>query len=131
MWQAYIDFEIAEGELERTRALYERLLDRTKHYKVWVSFAKFEASSAEQEEDEEEEPQEEIDATERKKECIRRARGKKTTCCCYMSFDDSLRNNLTVFFLLLLRDFRESQQLLQRLCTRVERRKSYTLRGLA
>ncbi|RID54184.1 hypothetical protein BRARA_G01524 [Brassica rapa] len=71
---AYIDFEIAEGELERTRALYERLLDRTKHYKVWVSFAKFEASAAEQEEDEEEEDQEETDAIERKKECIRLAR---------------------------------------------------------
>ncbi|KAF3521778.1 hypothetical protein F2Q69_00048774 [Brassica cretica] len=74
LWKAYIDFEIAEGELERTRALYERLLDRTKHYKVWVSFAKFEASAAEQEEDEEEEDQEETDAIERKKECIRRAR---------------------------------------------------------
>ncbi|KAJ0255193.1 Crooked neck protein [Hirschfeldia incana] len=75
LWKAYIDFEIAEGELERTRALYERLLDRTKHYKVWVSFAKFEASSAEQEdEEEEEEEQDETDALERKKECIRRAR---------------------------------------------------------
>ncbi|WZZ04990.1 hypothetical protein YC2023_090911 [Brassica napus] len=74
LWKAYIDFEIAEGELERTRALYERLLDRTKHYKVWVSFAKFEASAAEQEEDEEEEDQEETDAIERKKECIRLAR---------------------------------------------------------
>ena len=73
VWQAYIDFEIAEGELERTWASYERLLDRTKHYKVWVSFAKFEASAAEQEEDEKEE--EEIDAIERKKECIRRTRG--------------------------------------------------------
>uniref|UniRef100_M4FIX4 Suppressor of forked domain-containing protein n=1 Tax=Brassica campestris TaxID=3711 RepID=M4FIX4_BRACM len=73
LWKAYIDFEIAEGELERTWASYERLLDRTKHYKVWVSFAKFEASAAEQEEDEKEE--EEIDAIERKKECIRRTRG--------------------------------------------------------
>ncbi|CAF2150207.1 unnamed protein product, partial [Brassica napus] len=32
---AYIDFEISEGESERTRALYDRLLDRTKHYMVW------------------------------------------------------------------------------------------------
>ncbi|KAG7565251.1 HAT (Half-A-TPR) repeat [Arabidopsis suecica] len=46
LWKAYIDFEISLGELERTRALYERLLDRTKHYKVWLSFAKFEASAA-------------------------------------------------------------------------------------
>lgn len=83
MWQAYIDFEISEGELERTRALYERLLDRTKHYKVWISFAKFEASAVEEDEEDEEE------AIERKKDCIRRARGNfKTTC--YLSFDDSL-----------------------------------------
>ena len=32
--QAYIDFEIANRERELTRALYERLLDRTKHVKV-------------------------------------------------------------------------------------------------
>ena len=35
--QAYIDFEIAEGERERTRALYERLLERTRHVKVCES----------------------------------------------------------------------------------------------
>lgn len=46
LWQAYIDFEIAEGEFENTRALYERLLDRTKHLKAWISYAKFEASAA-------------------------------------------------------------------------------------
>ncbi|KAH0937740.1 LOW QUALITY PROTEIN: hypothetical protein HID58_005201 [Brassica napus] len=67
------DFEISEGESERTRALYDRLLDRTKHYMVWrCGFAKCEASAAEQEEDEEEEDQEEIDAIELNKECIRR-----------------------------------------------------------
>ncbi len=32
--QAYIDFEIGEGERERVRLLYTRLLDRTKHVKV-------------------------------------------------------------------------------------------------
>ncbi|KAL0408074.1 UNVERIFIED_CONTAM: Crooked neck-like protein 1 [Sesamum radiatum] len=45
LWKAYIDFEISEAEYERTRALYERLLDRTKHLKVWISYAKFEASA--------------------------------------------------------------------------------------
>ncbi|KAL1204866.1 Protein STABILIZED1 [Cardamine amara subsp. amara] len=69
LWKTYIDFEISEGELERARALYERLLDRTKHCKVWVSFAKFEASAAEHKEDEEEE-----DAIGHKKDGIRRAR---------------------------------------------------------
>ena len=59
--QAYIDFEIAEGEFERTRALYERLLDRTKHLKVWISYAKFEASAMEEN-------------VEQKKQCIEHAR---------------------------------------------------------
>ncbi|CAN1751072.1 Crooked neck-like protein 1 [Linum perenne] len=45
LWKAYVDFEISEGENERTRQLYERLLDRTKHLKVWISYAKFEASA--------------------------------------------------------------------------------------
>ncbi|KAJ0234580.1 hypothetical protein HA466_0272930 [Hirschfeldia incana] len=67
LWKMYIDFEISEKKLERTQALYERLLDRTEHYKVWVSFAKFEASADEQKGEEEV-------ATETKKDCIRRAR---------------------------------------------------------
>ncbi|CAH8388447.1 unnamed protein product [Eruca vesicaria subsp. sativa] len=71
LWKSYIDFEISEKEFERTRVLYELLLDRTKHYKVWVSFAKFEASAAEHKG---EEDQEEEAATETKKDCIRRAR---------------------------------------------------------
>ncbi|XP_024371438.1 uncharacterized protein [Physcomitrium patens] len=44
LWKGYIEFEISEGEHDRTRKLYERLLDRTKHLKVWVSYAKFEAA---------------------------------------------------------------------------------------
>nr|GEV15311.1 crooked neck-like protein 1 [Tanacetum cinerariifolium] len=48
LWKEYIDFEIAEGEFERTRQLYERLLDRTKHLKVWISYALFEASAFEE-----------------------------------------------------------------------------------
>mmetsp|Transcript_9622 Transcript_9622/g.23880 ORF Transcript_9622/g.23880 Transcript_9622/m.23880 type:complete len:674 (+) Transcript_9622:39-2060(+) len=46
LWKSYIDFEIAQGETERTRALYRALLDRTKHVKVWISFAKFEAEQS-------------------------------------------------------------------------------------
>ena len=44
LWKAYIDFEIAEGEREGARAVYERLLQRTHHVKVWLSYAKFEAT---------------------------------------------------------------------------------------
>ena len=42
LWKAYIDFEEEEGEYERTRALYERLLKKTSHVKVWISYAQFE-----------------------------------------------------------------------------------------
>ena len=44
LWKAYIDFEIAEGENENVRQLYSRLLERTNHVKVWISYAQFEAS---------------------------------------------------------------------------------------
>jgi crooked neck len=44
LWKAYIDFEIEQQEDERVRTLYERLLERTKHVKVWISFAQFEGN---------------------------------------------------------------------------------------
>lgn len=45
LWKAYIDFEVAQGESELARQLYERLLERTQHVKVWMSYAKFELTS--------------------------------------------------------------------------------------
>ncbi|KAI3687458.1 hypothetical protein L1987_81154 [Smallanthus sonchifolius] len=72
LWKAYIDFEIAEGEFERTRQLYERLLDRTKHLKVWISYAKFEASAIEEAEQHEELPEDVL--LEQRRLCIQRAR---------------------------------------------------------
>ena len=42
LWKAYIDFEEEEGEYERTRQLYERLLQKTDHVKIWISYAHFE-----------------------------------------------------------------------------------------
>lgn len=42
LWKAYIDFEVSQDETERARQLYERLLERTVHLKVWMSYAKFE-----------------------------------------------------------------------------------------
>ncbi|KAJ3692194.1 hypothetical protein LUZ60_012544 [Juncus effusus] len=51
LWKAYIDFEISEREFERTRQLYERLLDRTRHLKVWLSYAKFEATAGAEDEE--------------------------------------------------------------------------------
>jgi len=48
VWKAYIDWEYEEGRLDAARGLYERLLERTGHIKVWVSYATFEASMAEE-----------------------------------------------------------------------------------
>lgn len=42
LWKAFIDFEEEEEEYERARALYERLLLKTGHVKVWISYAQFE-----------------------------------------------------------------------------------------
>eukprot|EP00871_Galdieria_phlegrea_P003227 jgi/Galph1/3905/GphlegSOOS_G2549.1 len=42
VWKAYIDMEIDEGEYEHVRSLYERLLERSQHVKVWLSYANFE-----------------------------------------------------------------------------------------
>ncbi|KAM0520217.1 hypothetical protein ACHAPE_003497 [Trichoderma viride] len=62
LWKAYIDFEEEEGEYERTRELYERLLEKTGHVKVWISYAHFEINipeddnEVEGEEQEKEEP---------------------------------------------------------------------------
>lgn len=49
VWKAYIDFEEESGEFERTRALFERLLTKTGHVKVWISYAHFEINADEEE----------------------------------------------------------------------------------
>lgn len=41
----YIDFETEAEEYENVRKLYQRLLERTKHPKVWISYAQFEATA--------------------------------------------------------------------------------------
>jgi crooked neck len=55
LWKAYIDFEEYEEEYDRTRALYERLLQKTNHVKVWINYARFEINIPEGEEEDEEE----------------------------------------------------------------------------
>ncbi|TFY58476.1 hypothetical protein EVJ58_g6398 [Rhodofomes roseus] len=63
LWKAYIDFEIEEGNREGARALYERLVALSGHWKVWIAYAEFEAAPIpvarelreEREEEEEEE----------------------------------------------------------------------------
>ncbi|XP_066532408.1 crooked neck-like protein 1 [Hoplias malabaricus] len=44
LWKSYIDFEIEQEEYNNTRGLYKRLLQRTQHVKVWISYAQFELS---------------------------------------------------------------------------------------
>jgi hypothetical protein len=46
LWKAFIDFEIDSGEAANARMLYERLLERTQHVKVWMSYAGFETGVA-------------------------------------------------------------------------------------
>lgn len=74
LWKAYIDFEEEEGEYDRTRELYERLLDKTDHVKVWISYAHFEINipdeddeEVEEEEEEEEKPVSELAKTRARK----------------------------------------------------------------
>ncbi|CCA67446.1 probable protein CCN1-putative cell cycle control protein [Serendipita indica DSM 11827] len=63
LWKSYIDFEVVEGGYERDRTrvrkLYERLVERTGHVKVWISWAIFEGTKlvppVEEGEEEEEE----------------------------------------------------------------------------
>ena len=42
VWKAYIDFEEYEEQYDKARALYERLLTKTDHVKVWINYARFE-----------------------------------------------------------------------------------------
>lgn len=75
LWKAYIDFEEEEGEYDRTRQLYERLLEKTGHVKVWISYAHFEINVPDEEnegEDEESRPVSE-DAKRRARQIFQRA----------------------------------------------------------
>ncbi|RXH91303.1 hypothetical protein DVH24_020326 [Malus domestica] len=69
LWKSYIDFELAEREFERARDLYGRLLERTQHVKVWISYAAFEASAMVGGDGMRSE-----DVIEQKEQCIQRAR---------------------------------------------------------
>ena len=45
VWKAFIEFQVENREFAKARLLYERLLERTQHVKVWISFARFELSA--------------------------------------------------------------------------------------
>jgi crooked neck len=42
VWKAFIDFYTELRKFEQAREVYERLLKKTRHLKVWISYAKFE-----------------------------------------------------------------------------------------
>ncbi|KAM4713685.1 LOW QUALITY PROTEIN: crooked neck-like protein 1 [Anableps anableps] len=44
LWKVLHRLEIEQEQFENTRSLYKRLLQRTQHVKVWISYAKFELS---------------------------------------------------------------------------------------
>ncbi|KFA63701.1 hypothetical protein S40285_08787, partial [Stachybotrys chlorohalonatus IBT 40285] len=74
LWKAYIDFEEEEGEYDRTRELYERLLEKTDHVKVWISYAHFEINIPEEDEDE---AAQEEEAEEQPISAVAKARARK------------------------------------------------------
>ena len=49
LWKSYIDFETEQEEYENCRRLFERLLERTHHVKVWLSYGKFEVATGTEE----------------------------------------------------------------------------------
>ena len=64
LWKAYIDFETEEGEREKARSLYERLVKLSGHVKVWISYALFEGEAmpvprAEREDDDDDDEEKE------------------------------------------------------------------------
>jgi crooked neck len=83
LWKAYIDFEEEEGEYERTRVLYERLLEKTDHVKVWISYAHFEINVPDDDEEEAEDEEDEKPVSEAAK-----ARARKIFERAYNSMKD-------------------------------------------
>ncbi|KAK2742572.1 NineTeen Complex (NTC) component [Myotisia sp. PD_48] len=74
LWKSYIDFEEYEEEWERTRSLYERLLQKTSHVKVWINYARMEINIPEEEEGEGEGEAEEEEERPASEEAKARAR---------------------------------------------------------
>ncbi|KAH6821502.1 crooked neck protein [Perilla frutescens var. hirtella] len=66
LWKECSDFEISESDYEKSKAFYERLLNRTKRLKLWINYAQFEAFAMKQVVHESGLPD--------KRECLHRAR---------------------------------------------------------
>ncbi|KAJ8673322.1 hypothetical protein QAD02_004584 [Eretmocerus hayati] len=46
VWKSYLDYLTSEQETEKVRNLYERLLKKSKHPKIWIAFANFELTNS-------------------------------------------------------------------------------------
>lgn len=66
LWKAFIDFEFEEREWENVNSLYEKLIQKTGHVKVWVSFALAQIGAAIAEEEDEDEPDDDEEGEEEK-----------------------------------------------------------------
>jgi len=42
VWKVYIDTEIQLNEIDRAKKPYDRLLEKSKHVKIWSNYAEFE-----------------------------------------------------------------------------------------
>lgn len=81
VWKAYIDFEFEEREWENMRQLYERLLERAGHVKVWISYAQSFMSSVIAEEEDEDEVDEEEEPKSLSEEEIRSREVRRADAC--------------------------------------------------
>lgn len=61
VWKSYIDFEFEEREWERVDSLYERLLEKSGHVKVWISYALSKVNQASAMEEDEDDPEDDED----------------------------------------------------------------------
>lgn len=73
VWKSYIDFEEEESEWDRTRMLYERLLEKTEHVKVWISYAHFEINVPDDDQEDEESEEVSEEAKERARRIFEKA----------------------------------------------------------
>lgn len=68
VWKAYIDYEFEVREWDNVNRLYEQLLERTGHVKVWVSYALAQIGAAIAMDEDEDEPAEDEEEQEGEEE---------------------------------------------------------------
>ncbi|KAK3078352.1 NineTeen Complex (NTC) component [Coniosporium uncinatum] len=104
LWKSYIDFEEQEAreaaDFDRARQLYERLLEKTNHVKVWTAYADFEVGVPEEGEEVTDEARPVSDAA--------KARARKVFERAYKSFKDKELKEDRVALLLSWKQFEQA-----------------------